>query len=350
MSGNTKKAPAAAPRRAAPLPSKNKIAALLTTINAPVAKTRVAKNAVPSFSNLSKNGNIRVRHREYIQDITGSLSFAIGASLPLNPGMSLSFPWLSAIANNYESYKFNMLRFKYETSCTTSDAGKVYLAIEYDSADEDPDTKVQIMAYKSAVSTALWNDVQLVSDTTDRRVLSGLKYVRSDFVSPSSTDLHTYDLGRIIVATTGGNGKTVGELYVEYEVDLITPQLNRSPNASKVTAASGVTKVLPWGAAPVWIGEAVKSVANSTISFDRLGQYLFEYEPTGTGLVDFTPTLTGGVYTNETWVPNAAGTQGVGVKSINITTLPANLVTDFTGSTTLTALVGRFSAYPYSFS
>jgi hypothetical protein len=53
------------------------------------------------------------------------------------------------------------------------------------------------------------------------------RYVRSAGV-PANTDIKTYDVGRFYVATsnTPSSPTTLGELYVTYEIELITPQLS----------------------------------------------------------------------------------------------------------------------------
>jgi len=56
----------------------------------------------PSVRN-TKCGFI-VSHREYIQDITGSIGFT-GIADYINPGNASLFPWLSQIAVNFEQWR-----------------------------------------------------------------------------------------------------------------------------------------------------------------------------------------------------------------------------------------------------
>jgi len=59
----------------------------------------------------SGNGQCcRVQHMERIGTILGSAGFAVN-SFVINPGMAATFPWLAAIAQRFESYRFRRLRF-----------------------------------------------------------------------------------------------------------------------------------------------------------------------------------------------------------------------------------------------
>lgn len=57
-----------------------------------------------------------IRNREYITDIIGPSSGGLptlfnNTVFSLNPGIATTFPWLSAIASSYDTYKFHGLVF-----------------------------------------------------------------------------------------------------------------------------------------------------------------------------------------------------------------------------------------------
>jgi len=92
---------------------------------APVARTRIVKTGAPRMMTL-RNGDCLIAHREYIQDITaatGSPSTFQATQFALNPGQVATFPWLSNVAKNFESYRFKKLRFHYETEAPSSLGG-----------------------------------------------------------------------------------------------------------------------------------------------------------------------------------------------------------------------------------
>ena len=80
------------------------------------------------------------------------------------------------------------------------------------------------MSYRSAVRSPPWADSSLVAAGED---ISKRKsyYVRSGS-APSGTDVKLYDTANVFVCTQGqANTNAIGELYVDYEVILMTPQL-----------------------------------------------------------------------------------------------------------------------------
>jgi hypothetical protein len=252
----------------------------------------------------SSNGNCNIRHREYLKDIVAegsSPSIFTSQGFPINPGMAQTFPWLSQIAPRFEKYHFKKLRFCFETEAPTSLGGSLILTLDYDASDAAPTSKVQAMAYKNAVRAAPWEECCHDSAAED---LSQQKqyFVRSG-VNPVSTDIKLYDVGNLFVCSQNvvTGGATLGELYVEYDVELMTPQL-QLPSIEDVDSANiigqvGTTLLLPFGSAPVVTSSQLLPLvtiapATGIVTFNRGGEFLLEYRFTGTGLTDSTITGT----------------------------------------------------------
>jgi hypothetical protein len=198
-------------------------------VSAPSANGKITRTGGPKQRSIP-NGNSIVSHREYVTDInlveTGfDLQFQFG----INPGNSSLFPWLSQIAQRYELYKFKSLRFVYEPQCGTSSSGTVFIAVDWDASDPPPESKTQMMSYKNAVRSPLWFASEYNAGSSD---LTRLKtnYILSG-AAPEGTDIKTYDIGNLFVAiqSDSGTDQTAGELYVEYTVELITPQIINEP-------------------------------------------------------------------------------------------------------------------------
>jgi len=194
-----------------------------TRVSAPASIGSKITTSSPSIlSSYSGDGRVWIRHREYIVDIAGSIAFA-STGYVVNPGIAASFPWLSIIAANFESYRFNSLVFQFSTEKSTATSGSLMLAIDYDANDTAPTTKSIAMAYHNAVRCPVWSETKYVSDKPDLLKLPQ-RYIRSTTVS--GTDLKTYDVGNLFVSTSGcADTSALGELYVIYDVELITPQL-----------------------------------------------------------------------------------------------------------------------------
>ncbi len=180
---------------------------------------------------------MRVSSTELVaSSIAGSVAFSVSQSLPLNPGLSGTFPWLSTIASSYERYRFRRLVFHFNTSCATSFTGRIRMAFEYDPSDADPDTAAKMGSYLGNISFSPWTTTAKLA--ADSRLLfrNGpleTKIIRDGPACP----IENYDCGRFLLALDGQAGTSaVGELLVEYEVDLLIPQLElATPSSGSVS-------------------------------------------------------------------------------------------------------------------
>lgn len=266
--------------------------------SAPVAMTNVNRTRKPRVQTLP-NGDCRITHREYVEDIAagvGTPSPFTVQGLPLNPGQKGTFQWLSRIAANYESYAFESLRFCYETEASTTLGGTLMLAIDYDAADPAPVSKQQAMAYRSSTRTAPWSGCKHTSMRED------LAKNKSNFVrigaQPPNTDIKTYDIGNLWVISQGisTSGATLGELYVEYTVKLMTPVYESIadlvPTGGLITRGGASTAANPLGTMatvnPNAFGIAVDGLSNITIT--NPGTYALYLSAGGTGITGVTLT------------------------------------------------------------
>lgn len=168
----------------------------------------------------------RVQHTEFVSDISGTTGFAV-RTVPINPGQSSLFPWLSSIAARYEKYRFRSLRFIYETNKSTATNGVVVLAVDYDAEDDVPATKSQLLQNEDKERGAPWQKFHMQCSEHNLRKSLGM-FVRPGAV-PSGVDVKTYDLGQLFIGTNGmADTSVVGELYVEYDIELETPVLEES--------------------------------------------------------------------------------------------------------------------------
>jgi len=194
-----------------------------TMVSAPVAKGRIRRMAQPKFLSVTQMGDIIVQHREYITDLNGSTTF-VANPFSLNPGLASTFPWLSPIALRFESYRFEMLRLCFETEASTTATGTIMLGVDFDSTDNVPFNKTQIMSYRSSVRSPPWQDCccQLTREDLSKRTSY---FVRNSSV-PAGSDIKLYDVGTWYAASQAQAGATlVGELYIEYRIKLMTPQM-----------------------------------------------------------------------------------------------------------------------------
>jgi hypothetical protein len=204
---------------------------------APTSVANVQRPRQPiNVSSKSGTGR-RIQHRELLASIIGKDTFTIGNTFELNPGIAATFPWLAAQAIYWEQYKFHKLKFEYVTRCSTSQAGSVIMAPDYDASDAAPTTEQNLSTYQDSVEDAPWKDITTVLNPSSMHPDGPKKFVRNtNFVYG---DIKTFDVGKFFLATTdcGAGDPKIGKLWVEYDVELFVPQTSPSaPVAAQNTA------------------------------------------------------------------------------------------------------------------
>jgi hypothetical protein len=173
---------------------------------------------------------------EYIGDVIGNTAaFNLNTSYSVNPGQVATFPWLSSTARNYDMYCFKSLKFIYMGKTSTATGGEVTMVFDPDPTDAAPLNDTQALDYDAKLSVPAW---------TMRSVLEipkeDLKRLPKFLVRESvvASELTTFDVGTLHLIV-GGNPAIakIGQLYVEYEIDLYAPQLVATgPSPPKFTS------------------------------------------------------------------------------------------------------------------
>lgn len=188
---------------------------------------------------------MRIHHREFCQDVSSSTVFAVSKFLPINPGNEELFPWLSPVATRFESYRFENLKFIYEPLVPTTAPGVMLMAVDFESADPLPSSKQVMMSYKSSVRCSLWESCELKLAKADMQKIKD-KFTL-DHAPSTSTDVRLYNVGNLAIASTGAAAAAIcGELYVEYDVIVETPQIETSGEGVKVTWTAGTSPTSPF--------------------------------------------------------------------------------------------------------
>lgn len=321
-------------------------ASMSRSVQAPVAKAMVVRQAKPRFE-ARLNGDVMIRHREYIQDIAGSVLFT-AVQLSINPGLTL--PWLSSIAPRWESYRFEKLRICYETEAPTSALGTVLLSVDYDASDAAPTSKQQAMAYRSSVRSPPWSNCCHDSIREDLNKKAPY-YIRVGSLA-ANQDIKLYDTANLWVCTQGqADTTTVGELYIEYDVLLMTPQLGDIAVGTAIYgewSSAASTNAAPFGG--TLLGNLQATLVSTgttssvtTITFTNPYSGTIGFNATGTGVsgTSFTGTAT---RKNALDTVNGGNTNAIGSASF-VATAGQTLIISIT-NTTLTAgdiLIGQGS-------
>jgi len=253
----------------------------------------ILSNGIPSF--LNGGDGVRVCHREYLADVAGAVSFNLQFAYDINPGLSLTFPWLATIAQGFEEYEFRGLVFEFRTTCgsavssTNNAMGTVVFATNYDVLDPEFQTKAQMESYEYSTSVVPWQSmIHPVECKPVRNPLRTL-YVRTGSI-PVGADQRLYDLGLFQVGVSGQQATNlIGEIWVSYDVVFRKPRIpievgigadptilhavekaNGTATAAAPFGTTGldiVTNGIPW----VYVSSAAPT---TSIVFQEPGDYL----------------------------------------------------------------------------
>jgi len=208
----------------------------------------------------SSTSGIRIKHREYVQDIFATTAVGtsfVNNSWTVNPGLSAVFPYLAQIASNFEQYKFHGLVFEFVSSTSQygqTALGTYVMAMEYNAAAPAFTTKPQMENSDYAMSARLDRSGMYGVECAKGSQAQEYFYVRA----PGQTVVsNLYDAGlmQLGVATTtvaaGGvginAGSSLGEFWVTYDVELIRPRISVFRPGYYHLRSSGVVSAAPLG-------------------------------------------------------------------------------------------------------
>jgi len=191
-------------------------------------KVKVTLPATQGYrvSNINPLQRLRLKNREFIMELTAPVGGTGDMTIiELNPGMSEAFPWLSRIANAFESYTLNRLSFEYVPAVGTSTDGSIFFAVDYDPTDDDSKLSITKLAqFAGSLKAPLWSTkLQL---NCPKRDLARRKsyFTRGAGLEQSKRGL--FDVGQLIMYLNSSltAGQYFGDLYVNYDIELQTPQ------------------------------------------------------------------------------------------------------------------------------
>lgn len=187
---------------------------------------------VASFE--TKAGGVRIRHREFVQDLfVGPVAGAFtNAHFAVNPGLANVFPYLAQIAANYEQYKFHGLVFEFVSSTApygVTAMGTYVMAMEYNAAAAAFLTKAQIENSDYALSARIDKSGMYGVECAPGQQALEYYFTRA---SAQGQPIQLTDLGLFQFALAPGVGlaanSVIGELWVTYDVELIRPRISLS--------------------------------------------------------------------------------------------------------------------------
>lgn len=252
----------------------------------PSAKQASYSVGAPQFN---EGKPIVIRHREYLQPIVEVTSFTGAGRYIIQPALVDNFPWLGQIAGAFENYLFTDIKYVFRNRVGTNANATVYTATQYDVSDPEFSSVEEIMTYAGARSEVVWKDFAVDANLRQGRAYK--KYLTRTAALPSGQDYQPYDSALFTICCVGGSaGAYVGDLLVEYTIQLWNPKQN--PNllgAFGVNSLFALASGTVAGATP-FLGynsnktsnftpsnEPVVDETKNTITFPQAGAYDIAY-------------------------------------------------------------------------
>lgn len=194
--------------------------------------TLVLPNNPRIKNDLEREGAVVVSHREHIGTVKSSTGFEIQYELPLNPAQDGTFPWLSSVAANFTQYEMLGCIFEYVStsgsavSSTNNALGEVIMTSNANSLDSSYVSKTQMLNSDFCQAFSPSSNGALPIECSPQQSTLTKLYTRYGAVKDGA-DIRMSDLGVVTIATSGMQAADieVGELYVNYQVALLKPQL-----------------------------------------------------------------------------------------------------------------------------
>jgi hypothetical protein len=282
--------------------STRRITPVMKTTSKPVpAATAITSYTGKPRTTATKDGNVRLSHRGLISGFTGSTTF-VAQNFQVNPGLASVFPWASQLARSYDKYIFRKLKFEFRSVVPTTTAGVVMMSFDYDTLDSLPVSKFEHAQTTPNVESNSFNsfELQVQCDNTPRFVRQG---------AIADVDLKTYDLGQLVISSSYGAAALVGEVYVDYEVELMKPS-HGVPVMSRIGGVGSAAS--PFS---TYVAEKAKAppvvVEGGQIKFVRPGEYQVN-------------TLVGGVAITAMSAPSFVGATAAGSATATVVALNIN--------------------------
>lgn len=231
----------------------------------------------------SLGGNVVIKHNEYFATLSADTSEAF-ASYLINPCNALLFPWLAMLAPSWERYRFRALSIRYKTNCSTTFAGDLALAIEYDARDALPTSFGEFSSHEGCVSGNYYGNLDCLSIIKNFDKQNRGWYLTAE--SEKTTELATFYAGKFETYTSAvAVAGAVGKMYVDYVVELNNPQprdlngftsMSLPTDLTMNTAKSLLSDYITQGGTTDTVGNDV-DVTTAGLRFLKGGDYIVNF-------------------------------------------------------------------------
>lgn len=229
--------------------------------------------------------SVRIRHREYIQDVLSvSGSVPSVTSFLLTPTNPVTFPWLADIADNWEQWRLHGAVYEYVPLsgqlASTVALGYVTLCTEYDVNKPLVVSRAQAENMEYTTTTVPYNGMLHPIECKRAETTLQVLYIATNNVLPANGEPNFYQFANTMMLVGGqsANGTVLGSIFLNYEVELIKPRLQVSlapSNSVNFQSTASVSSAAVFGTSAMTIKEITGefsygqtfSAINNTISW-----------------------------------------------------------------------------------
>lgn len=179
-------------------------------------------------------GAVNVRHTEFLRNGNMRMVFD-GVTFPIDPTSPFTFPWLHAIALQFQQYtiKGMVIIIRSLTSATaiapTQGMGSVFGSVRYDVEGLPPTDKQEILNSVFANSSKPSDSFMLAVECARGQTPIWPLKIRQNGINP--TELQFYTLGYVDLYTEGAPNDydDAFEIHVSYDIDFYKPRQPAGP-------------------------------------------------------------------------------------------------------------------------
>jgi len=214
----------------------------------PMVGAAVAYSGGTKFRKFTKiytgSNSVRMTGCEYVQAISGASAFTVAASVPMNPGLSASFPRLAQEAALWTRYKVHDLSFKWTTRASTDDKGSQLAIFDYNPANPPPASELAATQFETKAEDVPWRNLDLHVDCRQIHEMREHLFVRTGPIG--NKDIKTYDMGNCHVIAVDGSVTNWSKMWIEYDIEFFgaNPVIdgNVSPSSTQVSWSTLATQ------------------------------------------------------------------------------------------------------------
>lgn len=270
--------------------------------------------------------SVRIQHKEYLFAVNSSTSFAV-QGFNINPGLSGLFPWLSAVAKQYQEYKIHGLLFHFVSrsadslNSTNTALGSIMMGVDYNVLASAPTSKQELLNLEFSGVSKPSEDLITPLECDPKQSFYNNLFIRAPF-APIDGDLRLSDFAKLYICTDGSQAVSqIGDMYVTYDISLYKTKMSKLGGLTDHFEFTNASTTYYFG-----IDHEKSSVSNFGCYIDNdsihfpdyyEGQVMINYHLVGASTSYSVPTLTvhGNVIPNLLFENNTVAVEGINATS-----------------------------------